>query len=95
MIIKEFLRVNTLRATEERLGKLIAMEAPKVIIEGTQKQVEELKTGKFEVGGDATLLDLEFSSFEQKKGRGGKIYVKFDNGVKYFPQAQYGRYISR
>ena len=31
----------------------------------------------------------------ERTGRGGKIYLEFDNGVRYFPTAKYGRFITR
>jgi hypothetical protein len=71
------------------------MEAPKIMIQGQQKLVEELSTGKIKIGGDQDLLQNTFETFEIKKGKGGKSYIQFDNGIKYFPNAKYGRFITR
>jgi len=93
--IVDFILRNEYRAAQERLEKLIQMEAPRVMIQGQQKLVEELSTGKIRVGGDQDLLQCTFETFETKKGNGGKLYIQFDNGIKYFPNAKYGRFITR
>ena len=93
--IIDFILRNEYRQAQERLEKLIQMNAPQVIIQGQQKLVEELSTGKIKIGGDQDLLQCTFETFEIKKGRGGKLYIQFDNGIKYFPNAKYGRFITR
>ena len=65
------------------------------MIDATTAELSRLQRGVLTVGGDRSLLDLEYTSYEVKKGNGGKQYVEFDNGVKYFPNARYGRYITR
>ena len=93
--IIDFILRNEYRQAQERLEKLIQMEAPKIMIQGQQKLVEELSTGKIKIGGDQDLLQCTFETFEIKKGNGGKLYIQFDNGIKYFPNAKYGRFITR
>ena len=93
--IVDFILRNELRMAQERLEKLIKMKAPGVMIQGQQKLVEELEAGKIKVGGDQELLNCTFETFEIKKGSGGKSYIQFDNGIKYFPNAKYGRFITR
>lgn len=93
--IFDFILRNEYRMAQERLEKLIQMEAPKIMIQGQQKLVEELSTGKIKIGGDQDLLQNTFETFEIKKGKGGKSYIQFDNGIKYFPNAKYGRFITR
>ncbi len=93
--IIDFILRNEHRGAQERLEKLIQMKAPRVMIQGQQKLVEELSTGKIRVGGDQDLLQCTFETFENKKGNGGKLYVQFDNGIKYFPNAKHGRFITR
>ena len=92
--IIDFILRNEYRQAQERLEKLIQINAPKVMIQGQQKLVEELSAGKIKVGGDQDLLQCTFETFEIKKGNGGKSYVQFDNGIKYFPNAKYGRFIT-
>ena len=67
--IFDFILGNEYRGAQERLEKLIQMEAPKIMIQGQQKLVEELSTGKIRVGGDQDLLQYTFETFEIKKGR--------------------------
>lgn len=86
---------NELRAAQERLEKLMQIKAPEVMIQGQKRIVEELSAGKIKVGGDQELLQCTFETFETKKGRGGKVYVQFDNGIRYFPNTKYGRFIER
>lgn len=93
--IIDFIVRNEYRQAQERLEKLIQMNVPKVMIQGQQKIVAELSEGKIKVGGDQELLNNTFETFEVKKGNGGKIYIQFDNGIKYFPNAKYGRFITR
>jgi len=93
--IIDFILRNEYRQAQERLEKLIQINAPKVMIQGQQKIVDELSTGKIKIGGDQGLLQCTFDTFEVKKGNGGKIYIQFDNGIKYFPNAKYGRFITR
>lgn len=52
----------------------------------------------WKIRGDAALLNLEFSAREIRKGRGGKQYVRYTTSegvVCYFPNARFGRFISR
>jgi hypothetical protein len=93
--IIDFIVRNELRAAQERLEKLMQIKAPEVMIQGQKRIVEELSAGKIKVGGDQELLQCTFETFETKKGKGGKVYVQFDNGIKYFPNAKYGRFIAR
>ena len=93
--IFDFILRNEYRMAQERLEKLIQINAPKVMIQGQQKLVEELSAGKIKIGGEQDLLQCTFATFEIKKGNGGKLYIQFDNGIKYFPNAKYGRFITR
>lgn len=93
--IIDFIVRNEYRAAQERLEKLMQMKAPEVMIQGQKKIVKELSEGKIKIGGDQDLLQCTFETFETKKGNGGKIYIQFDKGIKYFPNAKYGRFITR
>ena len=94
MTIKEFICEKESLAFEDRLVKLVNMNAPQCIIDSQRKAVEDLKNGILKVGGDVESLSTEVKSVEQRKGRGGKIYVCFNGSINYFPQAKYGRFIS-
>lgn len=91
----EFLLKNEQRMAQERLVKLAEMKAPEIMVQGQRKLVADLEEGSLKISGDQELLKAEFETFEFKKGRGGKGYIQFDNGIKYFPQARYGRFITR
>lgn len=93
--IIDFIVRNEYRQAQERLEKLIQIKAPEVMIQGQKKIVEELSAGKIKIGGDQELLQCTFETFEAKKGNGGKIYIQFDNNIKYFPNAKYGKFITR
>ena len=93
--IIDFILRNEYRQSQERLEKLIQMKAPEVMIQRQQELVDELAAGKIKIGGDQDLLQCTFETFESKKGNGGKLYIQFDNGIKYFPNAKYGRFITR
>lgn len=94
MTIKEYLLNCEISSKKDRIEKLEQIGAPKVIIDGEKKMLEEMESGKFNVSGDIEALSEEMKSREVKKGRGGKLYVSFNGGkVNYFPAAKYGRYI--
>lgn len=91
--MKETIIKIELKVATERLEKLKNI-APKIIVENTKKYIEELQEGIIKIGGDKSLLDKEDSPYVVKNGVGGKPYLEFENGIIYFPQAQYGKFIS-
>ncbi len=95
MTIGEIIIRNELAAAKARLSKLEALGAPAVTLEAIRREVAQLEAGELKIGGDRALLELEAEGAEVKTGRGGKKYIRFANGVQYFPQARYGRFISR
>ncbi len=100
MKLGEFLRKKILENNKERLDKLVAIQAPGVMIEGIKKEITDLEAGKeVKIKGDTEYLEYAFISETWKTGRGGKKYVEFTltNGekVNYFPNAKYGRYIKK
>ena len=95
MKIGKFIIENEIRQDKIRLKKLEEIGAPDVMIRGQRKMLEDLEKGGLNVSGEKSLLDLEFIKFEVKKGNGGKLYIVFDNEIKYFPNAKYGRFITR
>jgi hypothetical protein len=56
--------------------------------------LEEIRQGKIKIGGDQTLLDEIVTTYEIKKGNGGKQYFELDT-VNYFPKAQYGLFVAK
>ena len=93
--IGEMILKNELSGAKVRLVKLQEMGAPKGIVAKVAEMVAEMELGSIKIGGDKGLLEIEVETFEQKKGRGGKPFVSFNGGaINYFPQAQYGRFIS-
>lgn len=93
MTIREWVARWLLEVTEERLVALQKMNAPKVMIDGVGKQVEQLKNGKVKIGGDVEVLDETFVTVERKKGRDGVTYYHINGNVNFFPKARYGMYI--
>jgi hypothetical protein len=95
MTIREELLRASIEATIKRMHKLELVGAPEIVIESCQHQIDAMKSGEFEIGGDTDVLDEEFLSAEEKKGRGGKRYYVINGNINYFPNAKYGRYIRR
>ena len=95
MTIKDFIVEKETKMMKERLEQLEKFGAPAIIIEKTKENIKKLENGELKVGGDKSLLESEFIQCAVKKGRGGKVYLEFDNVIKYFPEAKYGRYITK
>lgn len=95
MLVKDLVIKFLVDTQSNRLAKLKELHAPAVMIESLEKAIESWKAGNLVVGGKKALLSEECKSFQVKKGNGGKAYLEFDNGVKFFPQARYGFFISR
>lgn len=99
MTIATHIKQEILKGAEQRLARLLELAAPQVIIDKQTAVVTDLKAGGIgcPIGGDQSLLELEFTGHEVKKGRGGKPYVRFETPqgyVHYYPQARHGRYIA-
>ena len=95
MTIKDKIIEAELKGIRERLNNLIRIEAPDIMVESIEKEIERLEQGTLKIGGDKSLLDQEYTSCECKVGNGGKNYVQFNNNINYFPNAKYGRYIAQ
>ena len=95
MTIKDFIVEKETKMMKERLEQLEKFGAPAIIIEKTKENIKKLENGELKVGGDKSLLEFEFIQCAVKKGRSGKVYLEFDNVIKYFPEAKYGRYITK
>lgn len=95
MTVKEWIVKWTLKQTKERHNKLKEMGAPKVMVDGIEKQINSLEKGTIKIGGDSDALMDEFHDVERKTGKGGQTYFVFNGNVYFFPQAQYGMFIKR
>lgn len=95
MKIKDYILEKEVLRVSERLEKMKEIRAPKVIIEELTKNLVKIQSGEIKVGGEIELLEEEFKQHEVKHGRDGVPYIIFDNEVKYFPFAKYGRYITK
>jgi hypothetical protein len=95
MTIREYILNGKIKNDENRLAKLIEMQAPSIMITSLENQIAELKSGNLQIGGDIEVLDDEFISREFRIGRGGKQYIQINGTINFFPNAQYGLYIKR
>jgi hypothetical protein len=94
MKIGEYIISKELKGAEDRKNKFEEIGAPQIMIDGQSKMIEDLKNGKIKISGELNLLEVEYTSSEVKKGKGGKIYITFNNSINYFPNAKYGKYIA-
>ena len=95
MTVKEYILQKELYWAQTRFEALQKVGCPEIMLTALGKEIDKLNNGIIKVGGDNTLLNLFFEVCEVKKGKGGKIYIEFDCGIKYFPTARYGRFITR
>ena len=93
MTVKELIISKEILAQKTRLEQLEKMNAPAVIISSITNLIAELENGDIKIGGATEKLDNEVTEYTVKTGRGGKQYIEFTDGTKYFPNAKYGRYI--
>lgn len=95
MTIRQHVIEWELGAYTKRLEKLIEFGAPQVVIEAQRALISDLEAGTLVMRDKEGLLDLVAEITAVRTGRGGKVYLEFDNGVRYFPTAKYGRFITR
>ena len=95
MKIEEYIINATIESVEARRDKLVAMQAPEILIKSIDEELDRLRDGKLKCGGDVELLQAEFVSVEQKKGKGGIPYFTFNGDINYFPKAKYGRFVAK
>lgn len=96
--IGQYVQRRELDHLRARLAKLEQMEMTRGIISLQRAAVEKAERDGVSVGGDQSLLGLEFSGVEICRGRLGRQYVRFttESGpVHFYPAARYGRFISR
>lgn len=95
MIIKEYIITNELTYFETRLSKLKEINAPAIIIQNTEDEVNRLKDSTLVIRGTKKLLDIEIIEPAIIEGKPGNQVITFNNQVVYFPDAPNGRYIRK
>jgi hypothetical protein len=95
MTIFDYIIEHTATALEERKERLIKMDAPDILIDNIVDELIRLYQGELICFGDTELLDAEFKTVIQKKGRGGILYYTFNGDINYFPKAKYGRFVAK
>ena len=95
MTIKEYIIEGTKTALEERRDKLVAMQAPDILITSIGDELINLYKGELKCSGEIELLDEEMNNVEQRKGKGGIPYYVFNGNINYFPKAKYGRFVAK
>jgi len=95
--IRQHIIESRLKGTEQRLQKLIEMDAPEIMIKAHREMLTNLQNGIIKVAHLEEYGDLEFSKLEVKTGRGGKkfgTYVVETGIVYFFPEGKYGPFCS-
>ena len=96
MIIKEYIIANELNYFEYRLTRLKEIQAPAIIIQNTEDEVNRLKEGNLIIRGTKKLLNIEIDEqLTKAEGKPGNQVITFNNQVVYFPDAPNGRYIRK
>ena len=96
MIIKEYIIANELNYFEYRLARLKEIQAPAIIIQNTEGEVNRLKEGNLVIRGTKKLLDTEIDEqLTKAEGKLGNQVITFNNQIVYFPDAPNGRYIRK
>lgn len=96
MIIKEYIITNELNYFEQRLTKLKEIQAPAIIIQNIEDEINRLKEDNLIIRGTKKLLNIEIDEQLIKiEGKQGNQVITFNNQVVYFPDAPNGRYIRR
>jgi len=84
------------QATEKRLKKLKAINAPKVIISNLEKQLQDYKQVVNKIKSIDKFGKLKVKTYKIKKGRGGKLFFEIvtQNGIiYYFPEGKFGPFL--
>jgi len=101
LTVSQFLAEHILKSQKDRLAKLIEIKAPQVMLDNMQKSIkflEEGGTGYAVRKGDSDCLGWIVISSTVKTGNGGKKFREItceEGKVNYFPQASYGRFVSK
>ena len=93
MKVKELIRERYLPESQERLERLIELEAPKVVIKGTEGWIKKLTDLTFEVVGHKELLDKEIEEYEVKwEEEDGEVLI-INKYIRYAHHADFGPHI--
>lgn len=95
MTISDYIIEHTAASLEERKERLIKMDAPDILIVNVVDELIRLYQGELICFGDTELLEEEFKTVVQKKGKGGIPYYTFNGDINYFPKAKYGRFVAK
>lgn len=92
--IRENILKNELPAMRARFAAMQDKGLPKAMLAEIGSGIALMERGVLSVSGNPELLDLPAENPQMKVGRRGKQYVRYANGVCYFPNARFGRFIS-
>lgn len=95
MTIKEYIIDGAKVSLKNRRDRLAELGAPAIMITSINEELERLANNELRCSGDKALLEEEYVSVEQKKGRGGIPYFVFNENINYFPHAKYGRFVAK
>lgn len=70
---------------EDRLETYKKLGGPQIIIKTIPEKIEKMKNDGIKITDKDDLGQMEYISHEVKKGRGGKIYIHFNDCINYFP----------
>lgn len=93
MTIKDFIIEGTTSALIDRWKRLKDMDAPAILIQCCEEELTRLANHELRCDGKVELLNEEYLSHVEKKGRGGITYYVFNGNINYFPHAKYGRFV--
>lgn len=92
--IKEKIIQMEISNLSQRLSKMQQIGAPKILLETIPKQIDELKKGNIKIADKEQLLDMTYKNHKVLTGRGGKVYIQFNDSINYFPEGRYGKFIT-
>lgn len=93
--VEEFILRNEIEFKEKVAEKWQKAGLGQKTIDLLKQEIKIMKEKGMKIGGDQELLKVEYIKHEVKKGRGGKQYLLINDEIKYFPDAKYGKFISK
>ena len=93
--VRDFLMMWLDDILSDRLAYLERSGAPDSMIEKTDAELQVVRDGDMEVGGDMDVLDEPFKGFVSKKGYSGNEYLQINGNINFYPNARYGYFIKR
>jgi len=99
MLIKDAILKTMLPGAQERLRRLVELDAPEIILDQQKQKVAMLESGDLPLKDKEGLLGLELvGEPEVKTGSGGKQYLEMNTStgaVLFFPQARFGWFLTK